>query len=454
MLQKTTNYFEIHCPREFTPERPAFNFTTDNAYINTPISQHPTGKHLPRSSDLQHASILQGDENDVLTLCTRENFPASARDIAGKDVPLMSLHVVPFLDAAVVGFSWSHLQADGSGISALLHSWSLIMSGKDAEVPSVDDAKVDKLTQLDQLMAEEEASGTRQRVAEEDIVIEKERQGWFGLSRFIAGMIWQNATQPAWERRFIYMPKSVRDKIVKLAQEEAAAAQDTGHSNDTLPLNVSTGDALTAWFTKLLTPPSNDISVVQYVNLRYRFPSLGPFTKSWSADSKVQLQNMVVPSHIRVPSSVVSINSTGVLAREMKRQMVQQMDQNQLMALVRKLKKEIYPGVQLLTLYGPLSDSRILVNNVIVMNLIRSAMFAPAVIKEGEKDKLRANPPGSMVGYMLYRFVRPAPSGMHSLLMIGEDHAGGHYFYVSTPKERFDVIQKELDIIQAGDKDL
>lgn len=150
-------------------------------------------------------------------------------------------------------------------------------------------------------------------------------------------------------------------------------------------------------------------------------------------------------SHVQLDKETLSSLGESDIAIETKRQTMEQIDQDQLIGFIRHLRDEIYPKMPLIVLYGALGDMRILVNNLINMDLIRKVDFRPAVVAKGDVGEERKNPLGGMLCFVLYRFVKQVHTGMHNFFMLGADHAGGHYFLAKMEKARWDFVEKELE---------
>ena len=73
--------------------------------------------------------------------------PSSVDETINKDMPLLSIRITTFKDATLVALSWPHVVMDAMGARTLLQCWSLMLAGKDKEVPFISGAKDDALLQ-------------------------------------------------------------------------------------------------------------------------------------------------------------------------------------------------------------------------------------------------------------------------------------------------------------------
>ena len=391
------------------------------------------------------------DDEGLLRLSLRPDFPNSLDDIVGRDIPLLSLHVVTFKDATLVGLSWSHLVTDVSGVGPLLVSWSMVMKGLEAEIPQVVNTDKDMVAEVDRMMQQEEEEGTRKRVKPEDILMSKEQMGMLGMGKVVGKIAWGIVTKAKWEQKLIYLPARHKDKLVeriKMESEEVKMKRGMEKSST----YISTGDALGGWFLKILSLfiSSKHVSITPFVNIRYRFPhlrnSIEPFTKS----SCVYLQNMVVPGQVRHSINGLKKSSAGEMALDTRLRTLEQTEPSQLIAFIRSVTQNIAPGKGPLSLYGGPSDTRLIVNNLIGLDLIKSIDFGPAVIKgTGESEATRRNPPGTMMCLVLYRFVRQVETGIYPLFLLGQDSSGGHFILSRMPLKEWEVFERELKALDA-----
>jgi hypothetical protein len=93
------------------------------------------------------------------------------------DEPQLSVHLVSFTDATLVTFRWPHWQVDAMGMSIILRAWSLVLQGRESEVPPLYGFDFDPLDKMD-----EPAAGT---AAEKYVVGDRQLKG-LGLGYFLA----------------------------------------------------------------------------------------------------------------------------------------------------------------------------------------------------------------------------------------------------------------------------
>ncbi|KAE9963289.1 hypothetical protein BLS_009439 [Venturia inaequalis] len=231
--------FELHVPRNFTKERPAFDFF--HSSFPSVIEDHPVASQFPELSE--HPSLYPLP--DCNRLSDYPGAPGNLIDYISKDTPILSLHVLSFKNATVVCLRYSHMLMDVMGQNALLQAWCLVLSGNASQVPELLGAREDALGDA----VSDLASRT---VREEYTLGRKQLKGW-QTSMFNLHCAW-----------------SAVDKLRERAQNDLATL-------DKEKSFLSNGDILTAWYAQTLArslPTSRPISLLQSVNLRFRLAAL------------------------------------------------------------------------------------------------------------------------------------------------------------------------------------
>ncbi|KAK2603910.1 hypothetical protein QQS21_003945 [Conoideocrella luteorostrata] len=437
-------YFEIHCPRIFTVERPAVTFSHDDDYRDNSISEHPLGSRFPRSTNLDEVTSIPYD-SELQNLAIRTSFPTSIDDVIGKDAPILSLHVVTFSDSTIVGLSWPHILTDAFGIRVLLHSWSLVLAGRESDVPPVLSAKQDIAYEVEKQINQGDVEHPS-IVPAQDLIINKHRMSKGQLLQFLVRYMCSAYGKQGFERRLVYLPKRAVDALVDTTRQEADnSSVEMGVKEE--GLYISRGDAITAWFSALvytLQPKPRDISILSLVNLRYRLQPLLPTTEI-AGSSGFHLQNLFLVSHMKLVAEVDlgKDRSVGSIAVKTKRQAHLQTQQDQLTGLLRLACSKITPGKNLSVLYGGVKDNMILVNNMIRMDFFTAVDFSPAVARQRDLSSSRKNPPGTIISF-LFGYLNDRVPRASALTMLGSDHSGGHYLIMSMEPKHWHAVDAEL----------
>ncbi|KFY05847.1 hypothetical protein V492_08268 [Pseudogymnoascus sp. VKM F-4246] len=279
---------------------------------------------------------------------------------------------------------------DAMGQQALLQAWSLVLAGKDSEVPAFLGAREDALD----LPATEEPYRL------------KRLQGWgmfaFGL-RFVGGLLWNRVV----ETRTIFLPKAAVAKLHKQAQDDISGEF------------VSEGDVLTAWTTRAVasSAPARPVTVLHPLNLRFRLPSLINAPGVFIQNMAVSAFAFFTPELLRGP--------LGPIALENRRQLMEQATEPQLLALLHEMRQNYTPGSDTNILCGESNALLMPLTNWTRADVFRAADFSAAVVKVGEGET-RINPPGTMV-YQHANSMRSSPTMRNVFVIHGKDHGDNYW---------------------------
>ncbi|OBT85486.1 hypothetical protein VE02_07363 [Pseudogymnoascus sp. 03VT05] len=381
-LTSLDSTLEIHVPPTFTPARPPLAYS--HTAIPSNIDDHPLAKTLPTATP---TSSIQRGSNEFRDFECRRDAPATLEEYLINDTPLLSLHITSFNDATIVGLTWPHVLMDIMGQRALLHGWSLVLAGKESEVPALG-ARGDAL-----LFPDNQEEYRPQRL-----------QGFgmfkFGL-RFVADLLWNRVV----ETRTIFLPKAAVAKLQLQAQEDLSGEF------------VSEGDVLTAWATRAVASsmPSRPITALHPLNLRFRLPSLIEVPGVFVQNMAVSAFSLLTPELLRGP--------LGPIALENRRQLMEQAAEPQLLALLRDMRRDCTPGSDTAVLCGESNALLMPFTNSTRANVYQAADFSAAVVRAGEGE--RNNPPGTMV-YQHANSMRSSPTMRNVVVIHGKDH-GDNY---------------------------
>ncbi len=131
---------EIHAPRVFTPDRPAFTYTHEHVDMN--VADYEKTKDFPTSNG--DVSIWP-NPHIFVSLAASSDAPKITKDLLLGDTPQISLRITSFNNATIVALTWPHTLMDIMGQKAFVQAWSLVVNGRDSEVPPVLSAHNDPL---------------------------------------------------------------------------------------------------------------------------------------------------------------------------------------------------------------------------------------------------------------------------------------------------------------------
>jgi hypothetical protein len=382
------------------------------------IEDHPLAKTLPKPTE---APSTQPGPPTFRDFAARKDAPETLEDFVYHDTPQLSLHITAFNDATLVALSWPHTLMDVMGQQALLHSWSLVLAGRESEVPSMLGAREDAICAAADAPVEKE---------EEFILGQKQLKGsamvMFGL-RFAWDLLWNQVV----ETRTIFLPKRVVAELRSQALAELAA-QDDGKK----PF-VSEGDVLTAWATRAVAsslPQPRPVTVLHALNARFRLTSL-------MQASGLYVQNMAVAACTFL-SPEIATGALGPIALENRRHLTEQATEAQVLAFLRKLRRE--PGSDpALVLCGQPDALLMPFTNWTKAAFFKTADFGPAVVCAGETGQLRTNPPGTMVFHHA-QSMRQGPTVRNVVVVLGKDHGDNYWLTGILLPQAWAKIEEEI----------
>ncbi len=363
------------------------------------IEDHPLAKTLPKATD---GPSIQPGPQVFRAFAAREDAPATLEDFVYQDTPQLSMHVTSFTDATLVALSWPHTLMDVMGQQALLRGWSLVLAGRESEVPPVLSARDDAICAAADAPVEKE---------EEFGLGRKQLKGWamlmFGL-RFAWGLMWNRVV----ETHTVFLPKRVVAELRRRAEDDLAAT-DGGEK----PF-VSEGDVLTAWAVRAVAsslPQPRPVAVLHALNARFRLASL-------AQAPGVYVQNMVVAAFAFL-SPTVATGPLGPIALENRRHLMEQATEGQVLAFLRQLRKGSKGNRDPTLVCGEPDALLMPFTNWTRAGIFEAAEFGPAVVRAGETGPSRSNPPGTIVFHHA-QSMRQGPEVRNVVVLLGKDRGG------------------------------
>ncbi|KAG9569014.1 hypothetical protein KCU71_g2730, partial [Aureobasidium melanogenum] len=222
---------EFHIPTQFDADQPAIAF--HHEIIASCINEHPLASSLPSPSQKPE---LVACASDFIPLMRSEGDPEFLEDYLKTDRPMLGLRVISFDDATLVTLSFSHLLFDGLGGKAVLDAWSLVLHGRDQEIPDLQGVYEDPLAIL----------GTQSEVPfkHESRVMGLRQLILFGIRAFLRRTFFKSDVK----YYMICVPGSYVKKLRSDAIKDIAEA-----SNPTAEAPfLSDSDVLCAWWSRYI----------------------------------------------------------------------------------------------------------------------------------------------------------------------------------------------------------
>lgn len=383
-------------------ERPAVFYTHQSLAMD--IEDHPLAKTLPKATK---APSIQPGPPGFRVFAAREDAPATLEDFIYQDIPQLSLHITSFNDATLVALSWPHTLMDVMGQQALLRGWSLVLAGRESEVPRMLGACEDAICAAADTAVEKE---------EEFRLARKQLKGW-AMLMFGLRFAWDLLRNRVVETRTIFLPKRIVAELRRQAQEDLPVEED----GDEKPF-ISEGDVLTAWATRavaLSQPQPRPVTVLHALNARFRLSSL-------TQASGVYVQNMAVAAFTSL-SCEVATGPLGPIALENRHQLMEQSTEAQVLAFLRQLRRESKLASDPATMICSESDALLMpFTNWTRASFFETADFSPALVQADETGRPRSNPPGTLVFHHASS-MQQSTTVRNVIVVLGKDHGDNYW---------------------------
>jgi hypothetical protein len=197
---------------------------------------HPVACGLPQPSKVP---AIVAEPDDFMSLVLAPDGPKNLDDYLYADRSQLGLPIVSFRNKTIVVLHWLHASCDAMAIKAINNAWTLMLQGKEDEVPSP--LANDALKELGKHPAEaHKLAGHRLSVL--GMVA-------YGLRNVMDIVFREKVT------RMVCVPGAFLDKLRGEALQELAAESESEEK----PF-LSEGDILTAWWSRLCTshlPPDS-----------------------------------------------------------------------------------------------------------------------------------------------------------------------------------------------------
>ncbi|GAB1735136.1 hypothetical protein NU219Hw_g204t1 [Hortaea werneckii] len=230
---------EYHVPAEYTAERPPFSFTRVNTGIS--IEEHYLARRIPRNSSGSRKPVLFEDAAHFRELIYSPDTPTKLEDWLYTDLPPLSLHIVTFTDATVVGLSWSHTLLDAMGRHLLQRAWTAVLEGREHDVPRFQGYYEDPIAP--QAVVVDDQTPPEQSVLYDHLL------SGFSFVLFVVYMILEFVWWPKQSSRTILLPGPYIQDLRQRALQDLQEAKQEGKDDDRDPF-VSEGDIIFAWLAR------------------------------------------------------------------------------------------------------------------------------------------------------------------------------------------------------------
>lgn len=441
---------EIHVPQMFTAERPAIGYSDVSFDIG--IDEHPLASQLPQPA--QGRQYVQAGPKTFFSLARSDRTPATFEDFIYSDAPQLSLHVVKFTDATLVSLSWSHVTTDAMGMSALVRAWSLVLAGREDEVPQMLPWRDDP---LDQLAATEQALGEPQ----------EEKLLWASKQLTLPKMLWlvflfffvDPWLYGQMEEQTVFVPSAATQKLKRAALSTLSYdMEDIVPDSETGKPFLSNGDIITAWFASMASSvlgPSSRRSVMIFnpFDIRGRLPHIFPGSPSRTAYVQNATLNFFVlaPAGQVVPAEI-DHGALGRFAVVIRHEIQQQTTVPQIRALAR-LYRDTLTKIGSSPMFGESNSYPMLFSNWTRARFFDMMDFSPAILpSRSEQSKAAGKWPEAVRGRPVYyhsQSLMPGPRTNRNWLCINGNAAGHYWVHGYLPPGVWSKIEDALKRLEA-----
>ncbi|KAI0889615.1 uncharacterized protein GGS22DRAFT_182958 [Annulohypoxylon maeteangense] len=248
---------DYHIPAYFDEKRVPFSFHHENFDIS--VNEHPRASRF-RLDPNARTPHIQCREADWIDFMWQSGDPKRIEDYLYSDKPILGFRMTTFLDATLLAFSWPHLSFDAMGHALFLQAWSLILNGRDDEVPQFLGFEKDPLATLGTQPVEKYKHADNQFGIPQAVIL--------GL-RYVYDRFRNRRLEE--DGRTICLPAAYVRHLCETARSELKATQPDG------PVSfLSEGDIICAWWARQLAqiqisePSSREVAIYNIFGLRGR----------------------------------------------------------------------------------------------------------------------------------------------------------------------------------------
>lgn len=337
---------------------------------------------------------------------------------------MLGLHIISFTDATLVTLSWSHILLDGMGRKALFDAWSLVLQGREDEVPPLHGVENDPMATLGTHPAEPYQHAHKQFSTWPMII--------FGL-RYAFDQIFR---RPEDKSRVIFVPASYVQSLRNAALADIIA-EHKGEGGCDTPF-VSEGDVMCAWWTRhILSRMPRDSTQTIAINIAVGLRWL--LAKDMLPASSAYVGNAVAYVPAFMSARDVLIKPLGYVANAIRKALTELGTREQIearLALDRTSQEETGNAA----LFGDPWMHMVVCTNW-TKGKFYDVDFSAAVMKEG--DHLGGQKAGRPLYIQPHAFAKGF-SLISGFSIMGKDADGNYWLYGVLRKEYWPKIEQAL----------
>lgn len=406
---------------KFSLKRPPVTYSHDDL-SSISITDHGLASKLPIPTEKMS---IQPNPYNLIDLGVRPNMPKTIEEMVDCDLPQISLHITSFRDATLVGISWPHSVMGSQGFVTFLHAWSLVVGGKESEVPRLLGTSSDVLLEM------------------EDAEAPSSRQEWLvRKSRLAGGMLIMSLLRLGWsllcsprEVRTVFIPQMALERLQGACQDEIDK-MDKGQKE-----SVDEEVTLIAWFARLAasvtTSGNKPVTIINLLNAKQCLSSM-------LDQGGVYVQNMLGYTFSFLPGQVAR-GELGPLVQEHSRHIREQSSEQQCLSFLRTYRRATNGGRAFRLLYGPSNAHVIGCNSFVSADLMHTVNFSAAVLSSTPETG-KGTPLGAMTCFYYHIVNNRLGGGPDCVYLLGKDHGESLWVVAALPPKVWEKVAMALKV--------
>jgi hypothetical protein len=386
------------------------------------LDDHSLASRLPKATTNPSVQAGATEFNDF---GARPGAPSTIDDFVYSDEPQLAIHVTSFSDATLIGILFPHTMTDAMGIAGLVSALSLILAGRESDVPVLREPTEDVLKDV----------GTPgDSSANEPYLLADRKFGVFSGIRFGLNYAWDMFWEPKMETHIGFLPAHFMKKL--RAAAEADLLRDPQGEK---PSFLSDGDILTAWGSLMImssAPRPRPAIILNVLNMRGRLNSVCKSDETF-------IQNLTANANTLLSAKEVEVGSVGSVAAKLRSTLTRQITEPQVRAIIKE-SRAAYASTGNPPMFGDPTARLVVVTNWHKAKIFEAVDFSPAVVNEAIPSQKGAIRPGCLAYHHASSLKENMPV-RHFLNIIGKDPEGNYWIGGSMLPETWQKFKEAME---------
>ncbi|KAH8696647.1 hypothetical protein BGW36DRAFT_278848, partial [Talaromyces proteolyticus] len=408
-LRYKNGKLEIHVPRKYTAERPAFRFADES--FDCAIADHPSAGEFPLSSD---GLCIKAPPAEIRQLAMGPNFAASIEEMIDTDVPQLAVKITTFTDATLIATSYPHITWDATGYLSMYKMVGLVLEGREDEVLPLLGAQHDILAEM--------ASKYKNSQGETPLLKRMNQEtNQQPLPQISPG-----------EERFVCIPIDIIQQLQNRLQDECSDDYLDGSQS------LKEDELLLAWAIQQVAraePDQRPLNLMNLINARLLIPAL---TKV----KGIYTQNMLLVASNNLPTETAT-GPIGPIAFSQRDCIANLAAPDQLATFLVSILGAIEANIDTNALSNNTDSMPIIVNNLNKLTNRIDIDFSSAIVRQGQESSSRTNPLGTMTFGYVTNLSNPYP--IPKLNVLGRFNGDTCWLFGELPKRAWELMEEYLE---------